>query len=383
MKKIIQVAKPFFSASEINEIKNTIKTGWIAPGPKTLQMENLIKKKLGVKHVVAVNSCTSGIAACLVALGAKKGDEVLTPSNTFISTINTLYNFNLKIKLCDVDINTWSVSDDLFRKNLTKKTKFFIPVHFGGNPTDITKIISTAKKNKIKIIEDAATAFGSKINKKFIGSFNNSVAVFSLHANKVITSADGGFITLNNRKLALKIRRLINSGLKKDSWERKKKNNFKPLNAIQPGFKFNYNHVLASIAVVQLKKINHIINYRHKLSKIYEKELTDLILNKKIFLQKSEKNNSKAYYCFQILLEDRNIREKRAYFLQKNKVSTTVYYTPAHMHDFYRKKLNNKNLKNTNKLFYNSLALPFHNNLKSFEIKKVTNLIKYFFKNYD
>ena len=103
-----------------------------------------------------------------------------------------------------------------------KKNKIFYTCTLGES-TDITKIISTAKKNKIKIIEDAATAFGSKIKKKFIGSFNNSVAVFSLHANKVITSADGGFITLNNRKLALKIRRLINSGLKKDSWERKKK----------------------------------------------------------------------------------------------------------------------------------------------------------------
>ena len=137
----------------------------------------------------------------------------------------------------------------IYLESLQKKQNFLY-LYTLGESTDITRLY-LLQKNKIKIIEDAATAFGSKIKKKFIGSFNNSVAVFSLHANKVITSADGGFITLNNRKLALKIRRLINSGLKKIVG--KKKNNFKPLNAIQPGFKFNYNDVFASIAVVQLK----------------------------------------------------------------------------------------------------------------------------------
>ena len=238
MKKHINVSSPFFYGDEINYVKKTLSTGWVAPGPQTKKLENLIKKKIKARYVIAVNSCTSGIATCLAALGAKKNDEVLTPSNTFISTINTLYNMGLKIRFCDVDIKKWSVTDEIFKKSLTKKTKFFIPVHFGGKPVDIDKIIITAKKNKIKVIDDAATAIGSKINNKYLGSYSYPITVFSLHANKIITSADGGIITLNNKKLALKIRKLINSGLEKDSWQRKKKNNFKRLNAKVAGYKF-------------------------------------------------------------------------------------------------------------------------------------------------
>jgi dTDP-4-amino-4,6-dideoxygalactose transaminase len=379
MKSNIQVASPIFSKDEIKEIKKTFKSGWIAPGPQTKKLEFLIKKKLKAKYVIAVNSCTSGIAACLSALGAKRGDEVLTPSNTFISTINTIYNMGLKIRLCDVDLKKWVVTDDIFKKTLTKKTKFFIPVHFGGNPIDMNKIISTAKKNKIKIVDDAATAMGSQIKKKYIGSYNYPLTVFSFHANKIITSAEGGVITLNNKKMATHLRKLINSGLEKSSWQRKTNNNFKRLNVKIAGYKFNYNDVLASIAIPQFKKIDKIIYYRKKLYAMYTQNLKKLINNKTIYIQEIKASNSSSLYCFQIYISKNNIRDKLAYFLEKNKISTTVYYTPAHIHDFYKKKLDSKNQINTNKLFNNSLALPFHNKLTLKDIKRITGLVEKFF----
>jgi dTDP-4-amino-4,6-dideoxygalactose transaminase len=379
MKSRIQVARPVFSNHEINEIKKTFKTGWVTPGPQTEKLELIIKKKLKAKYAIAVNSCTSGIAASLTALGAKRGDEVLTPSNTFVSTINTIYNMGLKIRLCDVDFEKWSVTDSIFKKSLTKKTKFFIPVHFGGNPVDIDKIIATAKKNKIKIIDDAATAIGARIKKKYLGSYNGTITVFSLHANKIINSAEGGIITLNNKKIAKSLRKLINSGLEKSSWQRMRGANYKPLNIKIPGYKFNYNDVLASIAIPQLKNIDKIINYRKKIYKQYTNNLKNLIDKKIIRLQKTEKKNRSSLYCFQIYIEKNNIRNRLAHFLDKNNISTTVYYTPAHMHDFYKKKINSQNQINCNKLFHNSLSLPFHNDLKFKDIKKVSNLVNKFF----
>ena len=379
MKKYIQVASPIFDGNEIVYLKKTLASGWVAPGPQTKKLETLIKKKIKAKYAIAVNSCTNGIWACLIAMGAKKGDEVLTPANTFISTINTIHNMGLKIRLCDVDLKKWSVTNEIFEKTLTKKTKFFIPVHFGGNPIDINKIIVTAKKNKIKIIDDAATAMGSKINNKYLGSYNYPITVFSLHANKIITSADGGIIMLNNKRLATNLRKLINSGLEKSSWQRKKVNNFKRLNVKMAGYKFNYNDVLASIAIPQFKKIDKIINYRKKLYTKYKQSLKNLIDINSIYLQEIEKSNSSSLYCFQIYIAKNNIRDKLAYFLENNKISTTVYYTPAHKHDFYKNRLNSKNQINCNKLFNNSLALPFHNKLKFKDIKKITDLVKLFF----
>ena len=377
MNKNIQVACPFFDGSEIKSLRKTLESNWVAPGPKTLLFEKKIKKKFKVKNAIAINSCTSGIAISLIALGAKKGDEIITPSNTFISSINTFYNLGLKIKLCDVDKDTWSVTDKIFKKNISKKTKFFVPVHFAGNPLEIEKIIKTATRNNIKIIEDAATAFGSKVSKKYVGSFNNSVTIFSLHANKIINSADGGIITTNNNSLAKKIRILINNGLDKNSWNRRINNNFKALNATVPGYKYNYNDILASIAISQFNKIDKIISFRKRLYKRYVFNLRNLIKEKLIRLQILNTKNLSSMYCFQILLvgNDYNLRNKLALFLEKNNITTTVYYTPAHLHDFYKKKLNSDNLENTNELFYKSLALPFHNKLKNKDVDKVCRVV--------
>ena len=145
MKKY-DIAKPYLSNNEIRAVTKTLKSGWITSGPKTNELEKLIKKKINVKNVIAVNSGTIGIFTCLVALGAKKNDEVITPSNTYVSTINTLYNLGLKIVLCDINLLTGNVDEEIFKKKITKKTKFFIPVHNGGNPCNLEKLIKISKK---------------------------------------------------------------------------------------------------------------------------------------------------------------------------------------------------------------------------------------------
>ena len=316
----------------------------------------------------------------MVALGAKRGDEVITPSNTYISTINTLYNLGLKIILCDINRSTGNVDEYNFKKKISKKTKFFIPVHNGGNPLNIENLIKICIKNKINLIDDAATAFGAKFNNKHIGSFNSSITVFSLHANKIITSGEGGFVCTNNYRLAKKIRLLVNSGLSKDTWKRKKSKNYRILNAVMPGFKFNFNDILASIAIEQVKKIKNIINYRMKLKSRYLKNLRELITNNKIYTPKIIEKSQSALYNFPIILNrSSGLRNKLSNFLQNKKILTTIHYTPAHKHQFYKKKIIYKNLKNTDFLFNSSLSLPFHNKLSLKDIDYISKIIKKFF----
>ena len=381
MKKY-DIAKPYLSNNEIRAVTKTLKSGWITSGPKTNELEKLIKKKINVKNVIAVNSGTIGIFTCLVALGAKKNDEVITPSNTYVSTINTLYNLGLKIILCDINLLTGNVDEEIFKKKITKKTKFFIPVHNGGNPCNLEKLIKISKKNRIHIIDDAATAFGSKIKNKFIGSYNYPTTVFSLNANKIITSGEGGLICTNNNKLAKKIRLLVSSGLAKDTWRRAKSKNYRILNAVLPGYKFNFNDILSSIAIEQVKKINKIIKHRTYLKNRYIKKLNNLILSNKIFIPHLMKNHTSSIYNFPIIIKcNSNLRDKLSFFLQKKNIFTTIHYTPAHKHSFYKKKLLSHDLINTNFLFKNSLSLPFHNNLRSKDIDHICIEINKFFKN--
>ena len=380
MYKKYNVSLPNISHQEIKGVTKVLKSGWITSGPKTAELEDLIKDKIKTRNVIALNSATSGIFISLIALGARRGDEVITPSNTYISTINSLYNLGLKIVLCDVNLHTGNVDIENFKKKISKKTKFFIPVHNGGNPLDIERLIRISKKNKIQIIEDGATAFGAKVNKKFVGSFNYSTTVFSLHANKIITSGEGGFVCINNNKLLKKIRLLINSGLSKDTWNRKKTTNYRVLNALEPGFKFNFNDILASIAIEQIKKIDQIQNYRLKIKNFYIKKLDELIKKKIIFIPIIKLKNSSAHYNFPIIIsKGKNTRNRLANFLQKKNIFTTIHYTPAHQHQFYKKKLFSKDLINTNKLFNSTLCLPFHNKLNFKDIKYITNQILNYF----
>ena len=380
MKKIYSLSKPYLSNSEIIQVTKVLKSGWITSGPVTIKLEKIIKKKINTRNVIAVNSATSGIFASLIAYGAKKGDEVITPSNTYISTINTLYNLGLKIILCDVNLKTGNVDEINFQEKITKKTKFFIPIHNGGNPLNLLKLIKISKKNKIKMIDDAATAFGAKINNKFIGSFTYPTTVFSLHANKVITSGEGGFICTNNDALAKKIRLLINSGLSKDTWSRKKTKNYRILNAVVSGYKFNFNDILSSIAIEQIKKIEPILNYRAKLKKRYLRKLNTLILNQIIYLPQIDKNYKSALYNLPIIInKNQKIRDKLSFFLQKKNIHTTIHYTPAHKHNFYKKKLIKNNLDNTDILFGTSLSLPFHNKLSFRDVDYICKQIIKFF----
>lgn len=378
------LAKPLLGKEELLSFKNIINSGWITQGPKTEIFENMIKEKFKCRNVIATNSATSGIIAGLLSLGAKQGDEILTPSNTYVSSINSMYNLKLKIKLCDVDVKTCSVTPEIFEKSISKKTKFFVPVHFGGNPVDLKKILEIAEKKKIKVLDDAAAAIGSKINGKYVGSFKNSISVFSLHANKIITSGEGGFLCLDDTKKANNLRKIINSGIEKSSWKRHKNKKFNFITSEFPGYKFNFNDILAGIAIEQFKKLDKIINYRKIIHQRYILNLNDLFQDNLISTNLPLYKTDSSHYCFQLTINSKFFkRDSLADFLSKKSIQTSIYYTPAHHHKILKKNISFdiKKLKNTEHIFKNSLSLPFHNHLKIKDIDKISSEIMNYFNN--
>lgn len=379
-----RLGKPFIGKEEINSIKKVIASGWVTQGPKTKDLEKIIKNKFKCKHVIATNSASSGIFAGLIALGAKPGDEILTPSNTYVSSLNTMFNLRLKVKLCDVDKYSYAVTPEIFEKSLSKNTKFFLPVHFGGNPIEINKIINFSKTKNIKILDDAAGSIGGKINNRYLGSFDQTITAFSLHANKIITSGEGGFLCLNNLNHANFIRKLINSGIGQSSWRRHQNKRFNYIRSEYPGYKMNYNDILAAVAIEQLRKLDAILDYRRKIYARYISNLKELFEDNIIYTNKPLENTNSSHYCFQITINKKKFnRNKLALHLSDNKIQTSVYYTPAHHHSFLKKKISydTSKLKNTDFIFRNSISLPIHNHLKLNDIDKITSTIIKYFKN--
>ncbi len=383
MKKKFQVFRPSINKIEINSLIKVMKSGWLTSGNVTLKFENEVRKTLKVKNAIAVNSCTNGIFAALHALGLKKNDEVITTPLTFVSTIHNLFNFGLKIKLVDINLDDFSLSAKILEKNISSKTKCVLITHYGGIPANIKEIIKICKRKNIKVIEDAATAFGAKLNNKNIGSFNNSIAVFSFYANKIITTGEGGVITLNNNRIAKKIRNLISCGIDKDPWQRSlaKKSWFYKVPIY--GFKYNFTDLQASIGLEQIKKLKKIQHYRRQLRKLYDKELKPLYDNQ--ILIKNYKNKKSVYseYIYTLLINENYTNLKRdnlIMFLKQKNINCTVHYIPANKHLFYKYKFNNFKLTNSDYVFNNILSIPFHNNISKKDAVYIAREIKKFFK---
>lgn len=380
--KEIKISETYTNNKEVNAVTKVIKSGWLTSGQITNYFENKVAKYLNSKNVIAVNSCTNGIFATLKALDLKKGDEVITSPYTFISTINTLYQLDLKIIFADISMDDYNIDFDQIKKKITKKTKCILITHFGGNPFDITKL-SKIKNKKIKIVEDAATALGAEIYKKKIGSYSNSVSIFSLYANKIITTGEGGLISTADKKLAKRIRNLVNIGISKTPWVRTKNKIPYLYDLIEPGYKFNFTDLQASMGIEQLKKLDQIITYRKKIRSLYDKELNNLVKQEFIKILKINKNFKGSEYIYTILInknKNKKLRDNLIKFLKRNKINTSVHYIPLFELGFYKNKFNKRNFPNTNYVYKNIISLPFHNNLKLKEVKYITKVINNFFK---
>lgn len=383
--KKIKFFEPFFDENEKRNITNVINSGWVTNGPATTKFEEKIKQIIKSKNVIAVNSCTSGIAATIMAIGLKPGDEVLTSPMTFVSVIHVFELLKLKVKLVDINFINFSLDYDTIKKNLSRKTKLIVLTHYGGIPVEINKIEKLCKKKKIHLIEDAATSFGSKINKKMTGSSKYAISVFSFYANKIITTGEGGAVSCNDVGLAKKIRTIISCGIDKDPWKRTFQKRMWFYDVKYLGFKFNFSDLQAALGLAQLKKLKKIINKRKKLRKTYDEFLSPLF-KKEIFIKnKIQKNIDSSEYIYTVLLNTRkknSLRDKLINYLKKNNILTTVHYIPANYHNFYKKKFKKFKVKNSDYFFNNVISLPFHNNLSEREVVKVSMIIRSFFQNH-
>ena len=374
------LSKPVIGKEEINNVKKVLESGWLSYGKYSQKLEAAFKKKINSKHVIAVNSCTSGIHACLVANNIKQNDEVITSPFTFVSTINSIYQQKTKIVLCDISLKDYNIDIFDLKKKINSNTKCILPTHYAGNPCDILEILKLKKKNKsLKIIEDAATAIGAKIDNKYVGSYDTNGCVFSLYANKVITSGEGGLISTNDDKLDKKIKNIIFCGINKNTYKRTFSKNSWQYSVNNLGYKYNISDINAAVALAQVKKLNNIIDYRKRLYDYYDHNFSELFGEGIINKIKINKLNRSANYIYTILLNPKKLKINRNRLIEeltKAGIGTSVHYIPANRHNFYKKIFSRFKLKNTNYVYNNILSIPLHNHLSKKDTDFISNKIK-------
>jgi len=334
----LSFSQPTLDDDDINEVVDSLKSGWITTGPKSLRFEEMFADYIGVENAVATNSATAGLNLVLRGIDLKPGDKVITPSMTWVSTVNMIELLGAEPVFVDIDPDTLQLMPSEVRKKIDPNTKAVIPVHYGGQPCDLDALKNIIKGKDIALIEDAAHAIGSCYKNSLIGS-DSQFAIFSFHPNKNITTGEGGMVVSRNKEILERIRHLKFHGITKDAWKRFSKGGNFNYEVIEPGYKYNMLDIQASLGLRQLKKLDEFNERRRFLAERYNDLLTDI---KEITpLVSVDYLHKHVWHLYVVKLDIDLLKVTRDEFmqcLQEKNIGTGLHYTPVHLHKYYREK---------------------------------------------
>ena len=264
----LPLSRPAIGPEEVEAVVAALTSGWITSGPKAAELEEIFRRETGAPHALAVTSATAGLHMVLTALGIGPGDEVVTPSMTFASTVNQIALRGATPVFADNDYATMQVIPEALAERIGPRTKAVMPVHFAGPPADMDPIVLAAAKAGVPVIEDAAHAVGTFYKGRPAGSLGD-IAIFSFHPIKNITTGEGGMITCKDEALAEKLRLLRFHGIERDAWKRYGKGGTPHYDIREPGYKYNLTDIQAALGVVQMKRVRDLNARRGALAARY------------------------------------------------------------------------------------------------------------------
>lgn len=363
---------------EIDAVAEVIRSGWIGLGPKTEEFENKFAKFVNAKFAIGLSSATAALHLSLLALGIKKGDEVLVPALTFVSTSHAILYTGAKPIFVDVVEDTLCMDPKDLEKKISNKSKAVIPVHYGGHPADLDQIHKIAKKHNLFVVEDASHAAGSKYKEKMIGGLSD-LTCFSFHAVKNLATADGGMVTTNNEELAKKIKNLRWVGINKDTWEREELVQEKSYrrygwyyDVVDLGYKYHLNDIAAALGLIQLKNLNKANKKRRKLTQRYNQKL-NLLKSISIPVGKPWAKSANHNYVIRT-----KFRDELNLFLKEKNISSGVHYIPIHHFTYYKKNKLTANVPITDSVWKTLLTLPLYPTLSIKDQNRVINALELF-----
>ena len=365
--------KPSIDDDEINEVVDTLKSGWLTMGPKTIAFEEQIAAYTGAKYTIAVNSCTAALHLSLLAYGIGPGDEVITSPYTFASTGNVIMHSGAKPVFADIQRDTFNIDPEKVNEAITSKTKVIIPVHFAGQPCDMKEIQEIADDHNLVVIEDAAHAIGAKYHGKKIGSLSDATC-FSFYATKNMTTGEGGAITTNDPKLADKLRVLRLHGITRDAWKRYSDQGSWYYEIEECGWKYNMTDIQAAIGIHQLNKLDRFIEIRRKIAAIYDKELKII---KQIKTPNELKDRKHVYHLYPLQLNklDRNLFIEK---MTEKGIGCSVHFIPLHLHPYYNRTYGFKSgdFPIAESMYKQEVSLPLYTIMCEKDIQQVVDSIK-------
>lgn len=345
MNDLLPFSRPSMGEEEFAALKAVLESGWITTGPKNQQLEEAFCTLTGNRHAIAVSSATGGMHVTLMALGIGPGDEVITPSLTWVSTLNMIELLGARPVMIDVDRDTLMVTPESVADAITPRTKAIIPVHYAGAPCNIDAIRALGEIHGIPVIEDAAHAAGTHYKGQHVGG--KGTAIFSFHAIKNMTCAEGGLIVTDDAVLANRIRSLKFHGLGVDAYDRQTHGRAPQAEVISPGFKYNLADINAALALVQLRKLPEANRRRGEIAQRYLQELADTPFQP---LAIPAWPHQHAWHLFIIRVDEARCGISREGLMEQLKaqgIGTGLHFRAAHTQKYYRERYPHVSLPET------------------------------------
>ncbi len=327
--------RPYITDDEINSVVQSLKSGWLTMGEKTIEFEHLFASYLGVQNAVAVNSCTSALHLALRVIGLERGDEVIVPAITFVATAEVVWYFGAKPVLADVDPHTHLIDVSDLERKISSKTRAIIPVHFGGQPADMDEIIELARGTTIEVIEDAAHAMPSWYRGKMVGTLSD-MTCFSFYATKTLSTGEGGMITTSREERADKLRSLRLHGISSDAWNRYSEKGSWYYDVSDVGYKYNTTDMNSSLGIEQLKKQDYLYTRRAAIAEKYQTAFSayDFFIP---YTVKPDRITSWHLYPLKLNIEALSLtRDDFIVEMKKAGIMTSVHFIPLYRFSFYR-----------------------------------------------
>lgn len=378
MSQFLPFALPDIGEDEINEVLDSLRSGWLTTGPKTKRFEESFAEFIGDGvEAIAVNSATAGLHLALEAAGIGAGDEVITTTYTFTATAEVVRYLGADPVLVDIDPDTFNIDVARIEAAVTPRTKAIIPVHFAGLACEMGAIFSIAHKYGLKVIEDAAHALPTTCNGRIVGSLDSDAAVYSFYATKTITTGEGGMIVTRNPEIARRCRVMRLHGISRDAFDRYTSN--KPAwhyEVIAPGCKYNMTDVAASLGIHQLKKAWMFQERRSAMAVAYDQAFADLPL---ILPSHAEAGDVHAWHLYVMRLgNDAAISRDRFIEVMSDKgIGCSVHFIPLHLHPYWRDRYNLKPADFPHALhaYERAVSLPLYTKMTEKDQEKVIQAV--------
>jgi|TARA_B110000971_G_C20026648_1_gene509221 perosamine synthetase len=362
-KKLILTGGPSISYLEISNANRAISNGWNFNHSEFLnKLETNFSSYLGSQFSIATSSCTGAIHIGLLALGVKKGDEVIVPDFSWVATARAVQMAGAEPIFCDVEKETWNMCPKSLSSLINKRTKVVIPVHMYGEPAKMEVIKNICDKNNIKIIEDAAPAIGAIRNKKKCGTFGDFSA-FSFQGAKLLVAGEGGLLTTKNQYLYKKAKKISEFG----------RNQKKTFWIDEPGLKYKMSNIQAAVAVAQLSRVDEFINKKRTIFEWYKKRLSNL--SEQISMHSESKNSFSTYWMSSALLGDKIDRNKFIIELRKYNIDSRPTFPKISEYPIWGKIIKNNNF-NASLIGSKGINLPSGLTLNENQVDYICEKIK-------